>query len=165
MDGDLNIRTDFQISPTGYPFKLVSPVNGHRGVQRAGLRGRFCDLGYLRQVYLRRDEQIGYRCPAEPVESYLKKGGCQGSTSGKQCLCNGLMATIGLGQIREDGPEMPIVTAGEDFSFLSAVIQVPRKGYSARDVLRYIQHGKLQTLPKNGVKNLDHPIELLAGTG
>ena len=42
-----------------------------------GLRGaeRICDLGYLRQPYKREDGSLGYRCPAEPVADYVRKGG------------------------------------------------------------------------------------------
>jgi hypothetical protein len=37
-------------------------------------RTRICDLGYLREIYAREDGSIGYRCPAEPVDAYFKKG-------------------------------------------------------------------------------------------
>ncbi len=42
------------------------------------------------------DGQIGYRCSAEPVENYVAKGGKIEDTVGRKCLCNTLMANIGL---------------------------------------------------------------------
>jgi hypothetical protein len=67
------------------------------------------------------------------------KGGCHDETIGKQCLCNGLLATIGLGQIRGDGCEIPIVTAGEDFSFITSLVKNSTLAYSAADVIDYLR--------------------------
>ena len=39
------------------------------------LRPRLCDLGFLRRAYRSHDGSIGYRCPAEPVADFLRKGG------------------------------------------------------------------------------------------
>ena len=67
-------------------------------------------LGFLREAYVVIGEDgnavvgkdgkevIDYRCAAEPVANYVKKGGKLEDTLGRLCLCNGLMATIGLGQ-------------------------------------------------------------------
>ncbi len=137
-DGLLRVITDFQASPTGYPFKIITLPgmeanrNEHRG------RERICDLCYLRQLYCKEDAKIAYRCSSEPVSNFLLKGGRQDETIGKQCLCNGLLATIGLGQLREDGYELPIVTAGEDFSFISSLLNRSRLTYSAADVIDHI---------------------------
>ncbi len=97
-------------------------------------RCRICDLGYLRQLYRKATHQIGYRCPGEPVKQYLAKGGHPEETEGKQCLCNGLLATIGLGQVRKNSDELPLVTAGEEALNLSRFIQGD-KHYSADDVI------------------------------
>ena len=75
------------------------------GRQARGLRGpaRLCDLWYLRSPTSARDGPVGYRCAAEPVHMYVRKGGAAEDTEGRKCLCNGLTATIGLGQPRRDG--------------------------------------------------------------
>jgi len=138
LSGHLNVVTDFQASPTGYPFKLI-PMGANAGASDGkAQRQLICDLGYLRHLYHRSDHEIGYRCPAEPTQSYLKKGGRIEKTVGKRCLCNGLLATIGLGQIRDDVPEPPVVTSGEDLSFMHHVINGNGATYDAEDVIEYV---------------------------
>ena len=98
VEGKVEVFTDPLASPTGFPFKVVrlkgtlSEAGDYEG------RSRICDLGYLRTLYKRKDQSVGYRCPAEPLASYLQKGGKEEETHGRKCLCNGLMATVGMGQ-------------------------------------------------------------------
>jgi NAD(P)H-dependent flavin oxidoreductase YrpB (nitropropane dioxygenase family) len=133
--GEAAVRTDARASPTGFPFKLVEWPG--RSSQEPS-RKRICDLGYLRTAYLREDGRIGYRCPAEPVEDYLRKGGKIEDTEGRRCLCNGLMATVGLGQPREDGEvEPPLVTSGNQLEAMGAFIG-DRLEYGAQDVVDYL---------------------------
>ena len=138
MDGSIEVLTDFNASPTGYPFKLVCLENTapflHKNIQRK----RVCDLGYLRRLYCKGESEVGYRCPAEPVESFISKGGSVKETLGKLCLCNGLMATIGLGQVRSNGIEPPIVTSGEDLSVVAHLAKSFGTDYSAKDVIDYL---------------------------
>ena len=85
------------------------------------------------------ERRVGYRCASEPIGGFLKKGGTEEGAAGRQCLCNGLMATIGLGQVREGGiVEPPVVTAGDDFSFLDHIRKDGATSYSANDVLDYL---------------------------
>ena len=96
LAGQATIDTDLRASPTGYPFKLT------RELSAAPRERRPCDIGYLRQPYCAADGadgSIGYRCPAEPVATYVAKGGLAADTVGRRCLCNGLLAAIGLGQV------------------------------------------------------------------
>lgn len=140
MNGDLKIVTDFQASPTGYPFKVICLDNTITNTDNYNKRKRCCDLGYLRHLYCKENSEIGYRCPGEPAQSYVKKGGPHDKTVGKQCLCNGLLATIGLGQVRENGlSELPIVTSGENFSFAATIVEKAGMNYSAKDVIAYIK--------------------------
>src|SRR3989344_5108359 len=39
--------------------------------------------------------RIVFRCPAEPIKDYLRKGGKIEDTVGARCLCNGLFAADG----------------------------------------------------------------------
>jgi nitronate monooxygenase len=134
--GKLEVRTDFQASPTGYPFKRVEvEANARRDACRA------CDLGYLRTIYAKDDGTLGYRCPAGPRKGFLSKGGTPEEAEGKHCLCNGLLATIGLGQIRRGIPVQPLVTWGEDMRFLDALAGSERSSYTASDVLEYLLQG------------------------
>lgn len=135
----VEVVTDFRASPTGYPFKLVHWNDPAAGPAHFAHRERVCDLGYLRQFYANGNDRLGYRCPAEPVEMYVRKGGDEQDTIGRQCLCNGLVATIGLAQIRGAGIEPPMVTSGEDLSFLTHLVTKECIDYGATDVLRYLK--------------------------
>ena len=82
---------------------------------------------------------MGYRCPAGPRKSYLSKGGTPEEAEGKQCLCNGLLATIGMGQTRRGTKVQPLVTWGEDMSFLQPILGDSKSQYTASDVIEYLQ--------------------------
>lgn len=137
--GTVEVRTDPRTSPTGMPFKVVS-VDGT--ISEPGVyadRTRICDLGYLREAYWKSGDSIGYRCPAEPVEAYVAKGGQRENTEGRKCLCNGLLSAIGLGQaLGEDGArgEPAIVTAGEDVADVARFLAPGATSYAAADVLK-----------------------------
>jgi NAD(P)H-dependent flavin oxidoreductase YrpB (nitropropane dioxygenase family) len=133
-NGTANIFTDPRASPTGYPFKLVQ-LPGE--TDAASRRTRVCDLGYLRVAARLADGKRVYRCSAEPVDAYVAKGGEVADTVGRQCLCNGLTATVGLGQRREEGLEPPIVTSGDALVELEAFLG-GRSSYSAADVVEYL---------------------------
>ena len=115
--GTLEVRTDPAASPTGFPFKIAQ-IDGTLAVADTyNERPRLCDLSYLRTPYARPNGEVGYRCPAEPVDLYVRKGGVEANTHGAKCLCNALMADVGLGQHRRDGyQELPLVTLGTDLS-------------------------------------------------
>jgi len=136
--GTLNVRTDFKSSPTGFPFKVVELAGTVSDEETYAARERICDLGYLRQLYAKGDSEVGYRCPGEPEEKFLAKGGTIEGTVGRQCLCNGLLATVGLGQIRDGVSEPPIVTSGDDYSFLPHVMRGDDVDYGAADVIEYL---------------------------
>lgn len=134
--GEARIFTDPVASPTGYPFKLLQ-MNGTQSDPAVfERRTRICDLGYLRHAYKKSDGTIGWRCPAEPVEDYIKKGGDEADTRGRRCVCNGLMANIGLGQIRpESEDERPIITSGDDVANIARFLKPGAQSYRAADVI------------------------------
>lgn len=135
--GSVRVATDALASPTGYPFKLVQ-VEGDPDEARRAARVRHCDLGYLRTAYRRDDGRLGYRCAAEPVDDYLAKGGAACETTGRRCLCNGLLATLGMGQRREGGiVEPPLMTSGSELQDLARLLG-GRSSYQARDVIEWI---------------------------
>ncbi len=133
--GEVKVMTDPRASPTGYPFKVVHwPGDPGNDVARE----RLCDLGGLRVAYYTPEGKIGYRCPGEPVEAYVKKGGKLEDTVGRHCLCNALTADLGLGQVRANGEvEPPLVTSGDDLESIGAFL-AGRTRYSAGDVLDYL---------------------------
>jgi nitronate monooxygenase len=133
--GEVDVFTDPQASPTGFPFKVVKwPADPSLGVERE----RICDLGYLRLAYRTPSGGIGYRCASEPESIYVAKGGDLADTVGRRCLCNSLLATVGHAQVREDGTlEPPLVTGGDDLKYLADFLG-PRRHYSAGDVIDWL---------------------------
>jgi nitronate monooxygenase len=136
LRNDVRIFTDPAASPTGFPFKVVQVSGTVSDAQVYESRPRICDLGYLRRAYRKQDGSIGYRCPAEPVEDYVRKGGKREDTVGRKCLCNALVTNIGLGQRHPSGYEEPaLLTAGDDMECLRQFITAGRLSYTARDVI------------------------------
>jgi len=135
-DESLVVLNSAGASPTGFPFKVAQLPGTLAEPEVYAARPRLCDLGYLRTPYLRSSRRsgeatadseesgesgapaaLGYRCPAEPIDVYARKGGDASGIEGSNCLCNALMADIGLGQQRKDGyEEMPLVTLGSDLA-------------------------------------------------
>ena len=108
-------------------------------------RERVCDLGYLRQSYRQADGSVGWRCPGERVAAYLQKGGDVDDTVGRKCVCNGLLANIGLAQGRRDGTqEPPLVTCGNDVSKITTFLNAADgDDYTAADVVAHLLSGAL----------------------
>lgn len=130
--------TDARASPTGFPFKVVGLEASLAMEDLYQARERVCDLGYLRTAYRTPGGRIGYRCPAEPVDTYVAKGGAREETVGRKCLCNALMADIGLGQVRRGGEvERPLLTSGDELRSLGRLLR-GRSEYTAREVVEYL---------------------------
>jgi len=139
LNSEIDIVTDGRASPTGFPFKVVELEDSLTNEKEYLKRKRVCDLGYLRTAYWREDGRIGYRCAAEPVSTFMKKGGVEGETVGRKCLCNALMANIGHGQFRKDGSqEGHILTSGDDLKNLGTFLN-GRTSYTAKDVIDYLR--------------------------
>ncbi|WP_067185321.1 nitronate monooxygenase [Microtetraspora niveoalba] len=133
--GALRVRNDPHASPAGFPFKVAGLEETLAEAEVYERRPRLCDLGHLRTPYVRPEGGVGFRCPAEPVDAYLRKGGRAEETDGRRCLCNGLVAAIGLGQHRPDGyEEQPLLTLGQDLDFLARLPE----GYGAADVVAHL---------------------------
>jgi NAD(P)H-dependent flavin oxidoreductase YrpB (nitropropane dioxygenase family) len=137
--GTLHVFTDPLASPTGFPFKVVDVPGSMSEASEYAARERRCDLGYLRQAYRKPDGGIGYRCAAEPIDDYVRKGGKVEDTVGRKCLCNGLAATVGYGQINDGIVEPPIITAGNELTDLSRLMRPGEESYSAEDVVNYLR--------------------------
>ncbi len=142
--GDTKVHTDPLASSSGYPFKVLDL---EATISRDDVylkRKRICDLGYLRTAYKRKDGSVGFRCPAEPEDDYLRKGGNLKDTIGRKCLCNGLMSTVGYPQLQNGGYlEPPLITAGKDLSGIRRFIGDGDSSYSANDVLRVMMQNTL----------------------
>ncbi len=134
--GRVELFTDPCASPTGFPFKVVQVKGSLSEQETYEQRTRLCDLGFLRQAYLKEDGSVGFRCSAEPVETFVAKGGDVKGTDGRRCLCNSLLASIGLAQIHPSGEiEPPIITAGDQVTTIASFLKPGEKTYSAKQVL------------------------------
>ena len=110
-------------------------------------RERVCDLGYLRSSYNRKDGSIAFRCPGEPEEDYQRKGGSAEDTANRKCLCNALLANIGLGQVRPSGyEEQPLLTAGDHMPALREFLKDGKTSYSAKAVIAKVLGNHLQNV-------------------
>lgn len=136
---EAEILTSPTVSPTGFPFKVAKMEGTLSDIDLYQQRNRICDLGFLRILYKREDGTLGYRCSAEPVADYVKKGGAIEDTERRSCLCNNLTATAGFAQIRKDGyVEQPIITSGDDLVSAGQFLKEGKTSYSAEDVIRYL---------------------------
>ncbi len=140
--GTAEVFTDPRVSPTGFPFKVVQLQGTSSDAAVYQARGAVCDMGYLREPYAMPDGSIGYRCAAEPVATYVAKGGKAEDTIGRKCLCNALLANVGLAQLRKDGSVEPaLVTVGDDMNTIARFVAPGSNSYSAADVVQSLLHG------------------------
>lgn len=133
--GDVQVFTDPLASPTGFPFKVIQHENTWSDPEVYEKRERICDLGYLRNAYETSDGKVKYRCPSEPVQVFIGKGGDIADTVKRQCLCNGLMSNIGLGQMRDGVEEGVVLTAGDDAADVARFLPQGAESYKASDVI------------------------------
>ena len=146
-EGTLKVRTDHRASPTGFPFKVVELPGtvGSDEVYKA--RPRLCDLGYLRSAHIDVAGKVTYRCAAEPESPFMKKGGEAEDLNARICLCNGLVAAVGLGQERPDGyVEAPLLTLGATTSDVTDMLNDFPDGWSAIDVVNRLLEGVRQAI-------------------
>lgn len=138
-NNEVRIFTDAVASPTGFPFKVVELDETLSNQELYEERERICDLGYLRHAYERENGTIGWRCPSEPVDEYLEKGGELSETVGRKCLCNSLLSNVGLPQIMANGePEQMLITSGDDAVHVARFAPEGSTEYSAEHVINYL---------------------------
>ena len=138
-DDSQHVRTDPRASPTGFPFKVAEIAGTISDREIMVDRPRLCDLGFLRTPYLRSDDVVGYRCAAEPEHMYVRKDGTAEDTIGRACVCNGLTASVGIGQVRKDGyRELPIVTLGSDTNAARQLLEIYPDGWTATQVVNWL---------------------------
>jgi NAD(P)H-dependent flavin oxidoreductase YrpB (nitropropane dioxygenase family) len=142
LDGTLRTRTDALASPTGFPFKVAQLPDTLSDLSLREARPKVCDLGHLRTAFRRPDGKLDYRCASEPDHMFTRKGGGTEEIDGRVCLCNALVASAGLPQVRKDGTEeQPIVTLGDDLDGARALLAEHPDGYSATDAIAWLRGG------------------------
>ena len=138
QSGDGQVFTDPDASPSGYPFKVMRLPGTMADPVVDAQRRRVCDLGFLREAYLTPEGAVGYRCPSEPVAAYVRKGRPREETEGRLCLCNGLLASVGLGQVRGGVVEAPLVTMGDDLVSVVEALEGGQDEWTAAKVIDYL---------------------------
>lgn len=139
-DVDL-VRTTL-FSPTGYPFKVAQLPGTLAEDSVYENRTKVCDLGFLQQRGFSKPGPDGVRdlfqrCPAGPLVDFTRKRGLPFNAAEKRCLCNGLLAAVGLGQTHPaNGDEPAIVTLGNDLGAARRLSSHGQVTYWACDVVR-----------------------------
>src|SRR5215472_3355249 len=142
VSGTTRIFSDPVASPTSFPFRVAHVEGSLSESQVYAARPRICDLGYLREAYRTPSGTIDYRCPAEPVTTYVAKGGKVENTVDKKCLCNALMANIGHPQVRNGKyTEHPLITSGNDLTGIARFLSPGSSAYTAADVVAQLMIG------------------------
>ena len=137
--GAIDVKTDVLASPTGFPIKIMKLAGTTGSPDIFDAREKLCDLGYLRIPVELSDGAVAYRCSSEPDEKFLRKGGSEAEIEGRKCLCNGLMANIGLGQHRSTGYEEPaLITLGSDLAGSQELLKAYPAGWSATNAVQYL---------------------------
>jgi hypothetical protein len=131
-------------SPTGFSFKVAQLKGTLAEEEVYEARRRTCDIGLLQQRGFSKADTDGtrtlfQRCAAAPIDSYVESRGIERNTEERRCLCNGLLASVGLGQVKtvngEWFEEPAIVTLGNR---LDGVRRLSRQGqttYHVQDVV------------------------------
>jgi nitronate monooxygenase len=142
INGQSRVITDTQASPTSFPFKVAQLEGSLSDQEVYSARPRICDLGFLREPFMTAEGTIDYRCAAEPMNTYVAKGGKPENTLAKKCLCNALLATIGHPQVRNcKYEEKGLVTSGNDLTEVARFLPAGGSSYSAADVVAKLLNG------------------------
>ncbi|MEU9082408.1 hypothetical protein [Streptomyces sp. NPDC048357] len=106
----------------------------------AAARRRVCDLGFL-HTPVRGPRGLLYRCAAEPVASYVRKGGDAADAKAGSACATACRPPSGRARRRPGGGvEPPPVTIGKDVSFLPS-LSPDAAPYTAADVVEWLAAG------------------------
>lgn len=136
------LAVEFTPAPVGHRVPIARIEGSAIDEQEFARRERFCDVGFFRQLYRREDGSVGYRCPGETVACHLAKGGDPEAAAAQHCFCNGMLAALGLGQVRPGvGVERPLLPAGEDLRGLARFCPPDARSFTAADVVQQLLGG------------------------
>lgn len=141
---DASLVKTTMFSPTGFAFKVVqlSETLSEQDVYES--RRRVCDLGVLQQWGVTSPTDgsprtLMRRCPSAPVDSYVQRRGLERGTDQRRCLCNGLLACVGLGQVHQHAgkvtEEPAIITLGDHLEGARRLSRHGQSPYWAKDAV------------------------------
>ena len=129
----LEVVNDGAASPSSYPFKVALMPGTVADPAVYGERERICNIGHLRGWRPKNGVVIG-ACPADEEDRYTGSGGAAWRMKGAMCLCNGLLATCGLGQ----PGEAPLVTLGDIAPVRELQRHLRRMEYTAAEAASWL---------------------------
>ncbi len=145
--GKALVFTHPEASPTGFPFKIAALKDTLSEKLEFLTRKRVCNMGYLAELYRSAEGRIRFRCPAEPEAAFQGKGGEGAKGLNARCLCNALLANIGLGMSYAGSRlEKPLLTVGKHLDSLRLLIKKAGADYSAADVIKFLRSGSVDGL-------------------
>jgi NAD(P)H-dependent flavin oxidoreductase YrpB (nitropropane dioxygenase family) len=124
-------------SPTGYPFKILKAKGTMSDAACFSERDKSCRVGLLREVEINLEKEI-----ATPNWS------CKASQTGSQtlCLCEALLAAVGLAQVNRKKKELPIITLGEELKDIKKLLRENNwRPYLAEAAYKYIMGENIAT--------------------
>ena len=129
----LEVVTDVRASPSSFPFKVALVPGTIADPAVYAERPRLCNVGHLRGWRPQNGVATGL-CPASDPELYKKMGGAAWRIEGAICLCNGLLATCGVGQPCEQA----LVTLGDIGPVRELQRRLHRIEYSAQEAIAFM---------------------------
>lgn len=132
--GTLRIKKDALASPTGFPIQVVQLPGTVSDDAVYTDRRRLCSQHGLTTPHQLGNGKVVYRCAAELVTDYQRKGGNEADTKDARCLCNGLISATGYG----DRDEPSIVTLGDDLGFLAHLTKDENSSYTVTQAIEYL---------------------------
>lgn len=131
-------------SPTGFSFKVAQLEGTLSEDEVYETRRRTCDIGLLQQRGFSKPNVDGtrtlfQRCAAAPIDNYVENRGIERNTDERRCLCNGLLASVGLGQVKtvngEWIEEPAIITLGNRLDHVRRLSRQGQTTYHVQDVV------------------------------
>lgn len=129
----LEVVNDAAASPSTYAFKVAHLAGTVSDPAVYAARKRKCNIGHLRS-WRPKDGKVVGLCSADDPKHFAASGGAAWRAQGAMCLCNGLMAACGLGQI----DEAPLVTLGDLTPVRELQLRLHRLEYSAKEAADFL---------------------------
>lgn len=138
--GDVRVVADGRMSPTGFPFKVMQLEGTLSDEKVVADRPKVCNQGYLRTIYKTKSGKLGYRCPSEPDNDFIMKGGDPADIVGRKCLCNALMSAADAATMQKGRDELEkyVVSSGDDLDGVKELLKKHNNSYTVKDALNYL---------------------------
>lgn len=131
--GELRVRTELRFSPTGFGLNVADLPGTLSDPLVYVARKRVCDVSCLASLTTHEGKDV-FLCPAELPRKFHFKGGTT-ETDDYRCLCNALLAAVGLG----NPGDPPLFTFAKDHRYLRAIMEHEDDSYTVAQAFEYLQ--------------------------